>query len=108
MSYLVNYLYDIIYPPDNNIKNIYHICDEVEDEYYLVDKKIFITKEILGKTNLKPVVKNTIKLKSLHDSHLSSIMNIKLKPTPKNHNKKIYEPRHPVLKEMVNKIKIKY
>ena len=35
-------------------------------------------------------------------------MSVKLKPIPKVEKKQIYEQRHPVLKEMLEKIKNKY
>ena len=47
-------------------------------------------------------------LRCLNKAQLNVIMNVKLKPIPKVDKIQRYEPRHPVLKEILEKTKIKY
>ena len=125
MSYLINYIYDYLTSPNSNVdniieKNIYHINENVEEDCYLIDKKFLITNEILEKINLKPpsdIIPNPSRnmppidkfnLRCLNKAQLNVIMNVKLKPIPKVDKIQRYEPRHPVLKEILEKTKIKY
>ena len=53
--------------------------------------------------------KNTsmFRLQDLNNAQLSEILNVKLKLTNNSviiHNKKTYQPRHPVLKELIDKV----
>jgi len=118
MSFLLNYVYNFLNTSEvNNLKenNNCHIDENIEDDCYLIDKKYIITKELLGEINLKPpktsiktVPFDKVNLKCLSKAQLSVIMNVKLKPIPKIEKNRVYIPRHPVLKEMSEKIKIKY
>ncbi len=123
MSYLLNYVYNFWNPTEVVIlkeNNNYHINENVEDDCYLIDKKFLITKELLEEINLKPpdnIIPNPrrnmppidkMNLRCLNKAQLNIIMNVKLKPVPKIEKQQKYEQRHPVLKEMLEKTKIKY
>ena len=125
MSYLINYIYDYWTSSsdvNNNItvKNNYHLNENIEDDCYLIDKKYLITQELLEEINLKPpanIIPNPSRnmppidkfnLRCLNKAQLNIIMNVKLKPIPKIEKQQKYEQRHPVLKEMLEKTKIKY
>lgn len=124
MAYLLNYIYDYWTPSpvvnSNSIVNNYHINENVEEDCYLIDKKFLITNEILEKINLKPPVNiipnpsrnmppiDKFNLRCLNKAQLNTIMSVKLKPIPKIEKTQKYEPRHPVLKEILEKTKIKY
>ena len=45
-----------------------------------------------------------VNIQNLSRSQLKQIMNVKLKPTKRNEKKKIYGQRHPVLKELQEKV----
>jgi len=47
-------------------------------------------------------------LHMLNKSQLQQILSVKLKPIVKQHKIAIFEPRHPVLKELLNKCPIVY
>jgi hypothetical protein len=123
MSFLINYIYDFWNPSEvNNLKENYnyHVDENIEDDCYLIDKKFLITKELLEEINLKPPIDiipnpsrnmppiDKVNLKCLNKAQLNIIMSVKLKPIPKIEKTQIYIPRHPVLKEMLEKTKIKY
>jgi hypothetical protein len=44
-----------------------------------------------------------VDLRNLNRAQLNSIMSVKLKPTPKVEKKRIYEVRHPCLRELLTK-----
>ena len=119
---LLNYIYDLWNTPKNSnlCENNYYLDENTENDYYLIDKKYLITKELLNQINLTPV-KNDIKtpnikarpinkvnLRCLNKEQLNIILNVKLKPIPKIQKTYKYDTRHPVLKEMLEKTKIKY
>lgn len=123
MSFLINYIYDLLNTPKaGNLKenDNYYVNENAEDDCYLIDKKYIITKELLEKINLKPSGNiipiptrnippfDKVNLRCLNKEQLNIIMSVKLKPIPKVEKKQIYEQRHPVLKEMLEKIKNKY
>ena len=122
MSYLINYIYDYWNTPEVvNLKenNSYHINENVEDDCYLIDKKFLITKELLEEINLKPpdnIIPNPsrnmppmdkVNLADLNKAQLNMILNVKLKPTQVNEKPTYYEPKHPVLRELLNKFSFK-
>jgi hypothetical protein len=45
-----------------------------------------------------------VNMQNLSRSQLKQIMNVKLKPTKRNEKKKVYGQRHPVLKELQEKV----
>jgi len=99
MSFLFNFFsYNNV---DNN--NIEKEKEFSEDDYVKVEgDKIYIsTNDIknvsLKKTSIKRSVKKNKEL-------LDCILEVKLKSTPKICDNKSYEPRHPCLKELINKI----
>lgn len=78
-----------------------------------------ITAEDLLKVNLKPsnnIVPNPsrnmppffdkINLRMLNKAQLDTILSVKLRPIPENTKSKTYPIRHPVLRELTQKIKI--
>ena len=48
-----------------------------------------------------------VNLQSLNKAQLNIILNVKLKPIPYIEKQMYYEPKHPVLRELLAKIKIK-
>jgi len=98
--------------PESSI--IYHLNEELEKDYSVVDKKYLISKEDLEKINLKPVsdiianpsrnmpYKDVVSLKSLNKAQLNMILNVKLKPSVPNEKPKYYETKHPVLRELLD------
>jgi hypothetical protein len=120
MSFIYNYISTIWKSEEEiNNKNIYHSNENVEKDYSLVDKKYLISKEDLEKINLKPVSNiipnpsrnmpyiDIVNLQSLNKAQLNMIMNVKLKPSLQNTKPSYYEPKHPVLKELLDKFKCK-
>ena len=122
MSFIYNFFYNYSKSEpekqNSNLVSKFHINDNVEDEYSLLDKKFLISKKDLEKINLKPVdnvipnpsrnmpFMDKVSLQSLNKAQLDIILNVKLKPIPiieKNNN---YEPRHPVLREILQKTKL--
>ena len=104
LNELLNYL---LYGGENN---------EITDEYVKVG---LVSIDDLKKVNLQPVKNlepnpsrnmppyiDKVDLRNLNKAQLDAIMNVKLKPIPPKENK-IYEPRHPCLKELlITKIRI--
>lgn len=81
------------------------------------EQKYLITIEDLKSVNLQPVnniipapsrnmppMYDKVDLRNLNKAQLYEILNVKLKPVNIISEVKIYEPRHPVLKELINKI----
>jgi hypothetical protein len=94
------------------------VTDNCESDYSIVDGKYLISREDLERVNLKhedsiipspsrnmPLLKKS-ELKSSNKAVLDIILSVKLKPTPPI-PEKTYESRHPVLRELVNKFKLK-
>ena len=106
MSFFYNYLIQFFYPSISQETSILF----KDDDY------IFIAKHLITKNDIQSVKLNSIKLKNtpyrkvdlrnLNNSQLKDILNVKL-----NHvvvidkQKKEYEQRHPVLKELLEKFK---
>lgn len=118
MSFIVNYIYDYLKPQESILyakHDIYHLNENVDTEYSLIDKKYLISKEDLEKINLKPSdniipnpsrnmpIMDMVDLRSLNKAQLNLILNVKLKPTPKLEKQTKFEPRHPVLREILQK-----
>ena len=93
----------------------FHVNDNTEDEYSVLEKKFLISSEDLEKINLRSsedIIPNPsrnmplldkVSLQNLNKAQLNIILSVKLKPIPKIEKQKIYEPRHPVLKEILQK-----
>ena len=121
MSFIVNYIYDLFTydGQTSKVDNIYHTNEILETDYSVIDKKYLISKEDLEKVNLKPVEDivvnpsrnmpyiDIVNLQSLNKAQLNIILNVKLKPIPYIEKQMYYEPKHPVLRELLAKIKIK-
>lgn len=103
---------------DTVLKNKFHVNDNTEDEYSVLEQKFLISAADLEKINLKStkdIIPNPsrnmplldkVNLQSLNKAQLDIILNVKLKPIPKIEKIKIYEPRHPVLKEILQRTNI--
>ena len=119
MSFIVNYIYDLFTydGQTSKVDNIYHTNEILETDYSVIDKKYLISKEDLEKVNLKPVEDivvnpsrnmpyiDIVNLQSLNKAQLNIILNVKLKPIPYIEKQMYYEPKHPVLRELLAKIK---
>jgi hypothetical protein len=118
MSFIVNYIYDYLNPQECVLHakhDIYHINEDLDNDYSVIDKKYLISKEDLEKINLKPVdniipnpsrnmpLIDIVNLQSLNKAQLNSILNVKLKPIPYIEKQTKYKPRHPVLREILEK-----
>lgn len=118
MSFIVNYIYDYLNPQKSILytkNDIYHVNENLDNDYSVVDKKYLISKEDLEKINLKPVDNiipnpsrnmpfiDIVNLQSLNKAQLDSILNVKLKPIPYVEKQTKYKPRHPVLREILEK-----
>lgn len=116
MSLFTDYFNYYIYGIDNSIKK-----DEVKPSSGIeknLDKKYLITLSDLKSVNLQPVkdiipapsrnmppLFDKINLQNLNKAQLECILNVKLKPTPKVEKIIYYEPRHPVLAELLKKFR---
>jgi hypothetical protein len=82
------------------------------------EKKFLISIDQLKSVNLQPPKNiipaparnmppmfDKIDLRNLNKAQLDCILNVKLKPTPKVEKIIYYEPRHPVLAELLKKIR---
>lgn len=114
MSSLLNYIYTLYYPVE--VQNTaYHSTENIDTDYSIINKKYLISKDDLEKVNLKSVndivpgpsrnmpLLDKTNLKSLNKAPLDIIMSVKLKPIPLVEKKTFYIPRHPVLKELLEK-----
>ena len=119
MSSLINYIYDCWYDKQQTtVTSGYHMTDEFD--YSIVDAKYLISKEDLEKINLKPVDNiipgpsrnmpplDKVNLQSLNKAQLNVILNVKLKPIPQIEKQTKYLPRHPVLRELLDKYQAQY
>lgn len=110
-SYLNYYIYGIEVEKKEEIKE--DIKKKDEDDYVKLN---FISIEQLKSVNLQPIkdiIPNPsrnvppnftkVDLRNLNKAQLDCILNVKLKPSPKIIKNTIYEPRHPCLKELLNK-----
>lgn len=78
-----------------------------EDDYIKVEgdkikKMHYISANDIKNVSLKPSVKRSVKKPK--KELLDCILEVKLKSTPQMDNSKVYEPRHPCLKELLNKV----
>jgi len=123
MSAIINYIYEFWNVNEteteskNKINNIYHVNENIDNDYSVVDKKYLIKIEDLEKINLKPSSNiipgpsrnmppmDKFNLQSLNKAQLTTILNVKLKPIPYKEKIVYYEPKHPVLKELLTKFK---
>ena len=118
---MINYIYSFWDEPNKSSKNneIYHTNENIEDEYSYIDKKLLINVEDLVKINLKPPNNiipgpsrnmppiDKFNLRMLNKAQLDTILSVKLKPIPIREMNRYYEPKHPVLRELLQKFKNK-
>ena len=118
-SYLLSYVYysGIISRDDDDKERLllekkdYHLVEE--DDFLKLGG--MITVNDLKSVNLHPVKPLTaihyypkVDLRNLNKDQLTSILNVKLRPIPTNNNnnnniKRIYEVRHPCLRELLKR-----
>jgi hypothetical protein len=114
MSFLYTYLNYYLYGTKEKIEEKKEIKKENKEDDYI--KVNFISIEQLKSVNLQPIkdiIPNPsrnippnftkVDLRNLNKAQLDCILNVKLKPVPKIIKNTIYEPRHPCLKELLNK-----
>ena len=116
MSSLFNFFTNYFKTDTQEVLNSkFHVNDNIEDDYSILEQKFLISSEDLEKINLrssKDIIPNPsrnmplldkVSLKNLNKAQLNIILSVKLKPIPQIEKQKIYEPRHPVLKEILQK-----
>jgi len=123
MSFVFNFFSeyfktDIKEVSDTVLNSKFYVNDNTEEEYSVLEQKFLISAIDLEKINLrstKDVIPNPsrnmplldkVNLQSLNKAQLDIILSVKLKPIPKIEKIKNYEPRHPVLKEILQKTNI--
>ena len=112
MSFFSNLIY--YFNGSDNKTEQYHTTSD-DNDFSIVDKKYLISKEDLIKVDLKPVnniIPNPSRnmplmdksyLKNSNKAQLDIIKNVKLKPTKRNEKPTYYEPKHPVLRELLHR-----
>ena len=115
---LLNYFSHYFYNSDDQNKNQdQEISDNIYLEYDIIniDKKFIVSLNDIKSVNLQPVKPNLnkpkqqnnkfekVNMRCLNKSQLDAIMNVKLKHIEINNENKVYEHRHPVLKELLDK-----
>jgi hypothetical protein len=110
LSSSYNYISSFFYENESEVE----VKDSSEDNDFV--KVGFISIKDLKSVQLQPVkdvIPNPsrnappcftkVDLRNLNRAQLNSIMSVKLKPTPKIEKKRIYEVRHPCLRELLTK-----
>jgi len=114
MSILYNYLNYYLYgTEENENQKEDEREDEREDDFIKLN---FVSIEQLKSVNLQPIkdiIPNPsrnippnftkVDLRNLNKAQLDCILSVKLKPAPKIIKNTTYEPRHPCLRELLNK-----
>lgn len=107
--FIINYFYDVYnYLFQSNDVESHNDIDYDE----IVHVKSFTIDDI-NKVQLKSVkdrqlnkpLYNKVSLQNLNNNQLKDILNVKLNKTQITQKSEIYEPRHPVLRELLEKIK---
>jgi len=121
MSFVLSYIYSFIQTPNETqpVPSNRYQTTTLDNDFSIVDKKYLISKDDLIKVNLKPVTDiipnpsrnmppmDKVNLADLNKAQLNMILNVKLKPTQVNEKPTYYEPKHPVLRELLNKFSFK-
>jgi hypothetical protein len=125
MSFFINYLYSLTETSSVNkpvaqpILSKSYQTTNLDDDFSIVDKKYLISKDDLIKVNLKPVIDvipnpsrnmppmDKFNLRDLNKAQMNMILNVKLKPAIVNQKPVYYAPKHPVLRELVEKFSFK-
>jgi hypothetical protein len=106
---MLSYIYNYFFPKEEEEK-------KDDSDFIIVKEYLHITANDLKSVNLLPskerVINTQIKNKNhknvnmqdLNKEQLKQIMNVKLKPVKVEKKKHIYKQRHPVLKELQEKI----
>ena len=88
--------------------------ETMEDEFHFIppeiDEKYRISIEALKSVRLQPPInkpitdyEESVNVASLSKRQLNAILSVKLRPTCQSVKKETYEPRHPVLAELLSK-----
>ena len=123
MSSIFNYLYSFYQTPNDtqpSVTSNKYQTTVLDNDFSIVDKKYLISKDDLVKVNLKPVsdiipnpsrnmpLMDKVNLRDLNKAQLNMILNVKLKPAIVNQKPTYYEPKHPVLRELLQKFSFKH
>lgn len=118
MSFFYNYFSKFLFQ-QSNTENI----DESKNNNTIVDDEIYIIKHLVSLNDLKsvhltpvkdiipnpsrnmPPLFDKIDLRNLNKAQLTQILNVKLKHVPLEEQKREYKPRHPVLRELLDKFR---
>jgi hypothetical protein len=109
-------MFNLLHNYYNYFYNFYSTKDEKQDNNDEFVKVGFVSINDLKSVNLTPVkdiVPNPsrnappffekVDLRNLNKAQLNSILNVKLKPIPQLEKVKVYEVRHPCLRELLSK-----
>lgn len=99
---MISYIYSWLYPEKILEQNNIHLISEKD----LLNAQLKPVNVIPAPARNMPNL-DKITLKEMNKAYTNDILNIKLKKTLVNPKKIYYEPRHPVLKELLTKIPIK-
>lgn len=107
---MLSYIYNYFLPKEE-------VEEKDDSDFIIVKEYLHITANDLKSVNLLPskerVINNTqiknknhknVNMQDLNKEQLKQIMNVKLKPVNVEKKKHIYKQRHPVLKELQEKI----
>jgi hypothetical protein len=107
-------MFNLLHNYYNYFYNFYYGNNEKQDDDFV--KVGFVSINDLKSVNLTPVkdiVPNPsrnappffekVDLRNLNKAQLNSILNVKLKPIPQLEKVKVYEVRHPCLRELLSK-----
>jgi hypothetical protein len=107
--FLFDYIYSLFFIKSTNI--ITQNKTEIDEDDLFIVKPIII--HDINKIQLKPMKDRVLKepiytkidVKNLNKNQLNEILNVKLKKsnTSSNQKQQKFEPRHPVLKELLQK-----
>ena len=114
---MLKYFSQYLYNEEKKIQEEEILIDfHTENDIITVEKKFVISLSDIKSVNLQPVTKQLnkkkeqktnnfekINMRCLNKAQLDAIMNVKLKHVDNIVENKTYEPRHPVLKELLNK-----
>lgn len=104
---MLSYIYNYFFPQKEEKEEE----KEVGSDFIIVKEYLHITANDLKSVNLLPSKERVIKIhqtnvnmQDLNKDQLKQIMNVKLKPVNLERKTRTYKQRHPVLKELQEKI----
>jgi len=107
---MISYIYNYFFPQEEKEEKKEEE-KEVGGDFIIVKEYLHITANDLKSVNLLPSKERVMKIhhknvnmQDLNKDQLKQIMNVKLKPVNFEKKKHTYKQRHPVLKELQEKI----